>query len=91
MGRTVEYTGNGKAEKALQDCKDWLGDDYNRIMGILVGALQEGTAKQALQMGLMMQGIQGYPATVMMEKAGELKVLEEVEIISGALLRSVQK
>jgi len=73
MSRTVEYTGKGAAEKALQDCMDWLGDDYNRIMGLLVGALQEGTAKQALQMGLMMQGIQGYPAIVMIDTAEKLK------------------
>lgn len=73
MGRTIEYTGNGKAEKALQDCMGWLGDDYQRVMSLLVDALQEGEPERNLRMGLMLLGIQGYPAIVMIDTAEKLK------------------
>jgi hypothetical protein len=71
MSKTVEYKGTDavKATKAIKDCMDWLGDDYQRVMCLLVDALQEGEPEHNLRMGLMMAGIQGYPAQAMIDRA----------------------
>jgi hypothetical protein len=53
--------------KAIKDCKDWLGTkQFNKVVKILKE--DEGrTSKQLVLFGLSLQGIQGYPANVMVE------------------------
>jgi len=57
-------------DKAIQDCKDWLGE---KRFAILIEAFkqdiasEEPSSKQAVKVGLMMIGIQGYPAEVLVD------------------------
>jgi hypothetical protein len=53
--------------KAIKDCKEWLGaKQFNKVVKILKE--DEGrTSKQLVLFGLSLQGIQGYPANVMVE------------------------
>jgi hypothetical protein len=53
--------------KAIKDCKEWLGTkQFNKVVKILKE--DEGrTSKQLVLFGLSLQGIQGYPASVMVE------------------------
>jgi hypothetical protein len=53
--------------KAIKDCKEWLGTkQFNKVVKILKE--DEGrTSKQLVLFGLSLQGIQGYPANVMVE------------------------
>ena len=53
--------------KAIKDCKEWLGTkQFNKVVKILKE--DEGrTSKQLVLFGLSLQGIQGYPANVMLE------------------------
>ena len=56
--------------KAIQDCKDWLGE---KRFAILIEAFKqdiastEPSSKQAVKVGLTMIGIQGYPAEVLVD------------------------
>lgn len=53
--------------KAIKDCKGWLGaKQFNKVVSIL--KQDEGrTSKQLVLFGLSLQGIEGYPAEVMIE------------------------
>ena len=53
--------------KAIKDCKEWLGaKQFNKVVSIL--KQDEGrTSKQLVLFGLNLQGIEGYPAEVMIE------------------------
>ena len=57
-------------DKAIQDCKDWLGE---KRFAILIKAFEQDisstnpSSKQAVKVGLMMIGIQGYPAEVLVD------------------------
>jgi hypothetical protein len=70
MSYEIEYNDLKSLEtiqQALNDCKDWLGaDQYARISMILMED-KGRTSRNLLRMGLMMQGIQGYPAEAMIE------------------------
>lgn len=70
MHYTVEYSDLGSQEtvkKALADCKGWLGA---RRLKKLCAALTEDRGRshpRAVRMGLAVLGIEGYPATVLMD------------------------
>ena len=53
---------------ALMDCRKWLGNrQYRKVIDILKGD-NGRTPKRMVIFGLSMQGIQGYPAQVMVDK-----------------------
>lgn len=68
MSYEIEYSDLGSPEtvqRALDDCKEWLGADlYKKISMILIQDKGQ-TSRNMIRMGLMMQGIQGYPAEAM--------------------------
>lgn len=68
MSYEIEYSDCKSPEtiqKALEDCRDWLGADlYEKISLILIQDKGQ-TSRNLIRMGLMMQGIQGYPAEAM--------------------------
>ena len=68
MSYEIEYTDCKSPEtiqKALEDCRNWLGADlYEKISLILIQDKGQ-TSRNLIRMGLMMQGIQGYPAEAM--------------------------
>lgn len=54
-----------KADAAIADCKKWLGKkQFARVVRILQNDKGQST-RQLVLFGLAMQGIQGYPAEVM--------------------------
>lgn len=73
MARIIDYgvdTEEARA-RALADCQDWLADDYYRITGLIGKALQAGEKSQRIIMALCMQGIEGYPAQVLVEHVAQ--------------------
>ena len=53
---------------ALMDCRKWLGNrQYRKVIDILKGD-NGRTPRSLVVFGLSMQGIQGYPAQVMVDK-----------------------
>jgi len=68
MHHEIKYdlTNTTEAEaKALADCKHWLGTrQFNKVVRLLK-ADKGSSSRTAVRFGLMMQGIQGYPAEVM--------------------------
>ncbi len=53
---------------ALMDCRKWLGNrQYHKVIDILKGD-NGRTPRSLVIFGLSMQGIQGYPAQVMVDK-----------------------
>ena len=71
MSYEIEYdtTDVAKAEaKAIKDCKQWLGvKQFNKVTKILKE--DKGRAPRSIiRAGLSFQGIQGYPAEVMIDK-----------------------
>ena len=70
MSYEIQYSNIESAEtakKALNDCKDWLGKDrYKKVCDILK-ADHGQTPTHLIRVGLMMQGIQGYPAQAMID------------------------
>ena len=55
-------------EKAIADCIEWLGvRQFNKVTKILK-ADAGSTSRDFVMFGLAMQGIQGYPAQVMVDK-----------------------
>ena len=72
MSLTVDYNIHPEGEKrimaALADCKKWLGTkDYRRIVRALTQD-RGRTSRNMITLGLAMQGIQGYPAEVMVQE-----------------------
>jgi len=70
MSYEIEYSDLVSPEtiqKALDDCKNWLGkDQYKKVCKILQ-ADNGQTPRHLVRLGLMMQGIQGYPAEAMID------------------------
>jgi len=70
MSYEIEYSNTASAEtakKALDDCKDWLGKArYKKVCDILKTDHGQ-TTPSLIRIGLMMQGIQGYPAQAMID------------------------
>jgi len=70
MSYEIAYADIGSAEtvkKALKDCKDWLGNaQYKKVCDILKTDHGQ-TPPNLIRIGLMMQGIQGYPAQAMID------------------------
>lgn len=71
MGYTIKYdtTDRSKAEaKALADVKQWLGTkQFNKVAKILASD-HGNTSRFLVGLALSMQGIEGYPAEVMIDK-----------------------
>jgi len=70
MRYTIQYSdlaSQETAKKALADCKQWLGSaQFKNVCAILM-ADNGRTSASLVRFGLMMQGIEGYPATVLMD------------------------
>jgi hypothetical protein len=70
MSYEIEYSNTASAEtvkKALDDCKDWLGKArYKKVCDILKTDHGQ-TPPNLIRIGLMMQGIQGYPAQALID------------------------
>ena len=70
MSYEIQYSNTESEEtikKALKDCKDWLGKArYKKVCDILK-ADHGQTPTHLIRVGLMMQGIQGYPAQAMID------------------------
>ena len=68
MHHEIKYDLNDTATaeaKALADCKHWLGTrQFNKVVKLLK-ADKGSSSRTMVRLGLMMQGIQGYPAEVM--------------------------
>lgn len=69
---TVDYNVFPEGEKriaaALKDCKLWLGTkQYHKVIRILTTD-RGRTPRNFIYLGLMLQGIQGYPADVMVQE-----------------------
>lgn len=83
MSYTVDYKNEKDARtKAIDDCKFWLGDNYQKMEDAIVKDLLEeeeltDNLVQILTFHLSFVGIQGYPARVLaeyfFEKARELR------------------
>ena len=89
MSYETRYEGSeaDKKAKALADCEEWLGKkQYNKVRKILQQGLKDGASKKLLIFGLSMQGIQGYPAVVMVENAVEEKTKISGELSSQAVV-----
>lgn len=57
-----ELTGDAKRLKAIQDIKDYLGEDrFNNIEPLLRQAKKDGMSLEQMAMNLSLAGIQGYP------------------------------
>jgi len=70
MSYEIKYdTTNPLAESnALMDCRKWLGNrQYHKVIDILKSD-NGRTPRSLVVFGLSMQGIQGYPAEVMINK-----------------------
>ena len=70
MRYTVKYGDLGSQEtvnKALADCKKWLGNAQFKNVCKILQADNGRTSASLVRFGLMMQGIEGYPATVLMD------------------------
>jgi hypothetical protein len=70
MSYEVEYTdldSPATIKKALDDCRQWLGNArYKKVCKLLTDD-QGRSSENIIRFGLMMQGIQGYPATAMIK------------------------
>jgi hypothetical protein len=70
MSYEIEYSDTKSPDtikKALNDCKDWLGKArYKKVCDILK-ADHGQTSPNLIRLGLMMQGIQGYPAQALID------------------------
>jgi len=69
MAHTIEYINTETPEtvqKALNDCQAYLGSAYDEVCKLLADDNQTATAHQ-VRISLMMLGIQGYPATALMD------------------------
>jgi len=70
MRYTVQYSdlaSQETANKALADCKKWLGSARFKNVCKILQADNGRTSASLVRFGLMMQGIEGYPATVLMD------------------------
>ena len=70
MRYTVRYSDLASQEtvnKALADCKKWLGNAQFKNVCKILQADNGRTSASLIRFGLMMQGIEGYPAKVMMD------------------------
>ena len=72
MHHEILYYGDEseKEMKAVEDCRNWLGEkQFREVMKLLIQGAREGVSDQILRMGLMLQGIQGFPTEVLIKQA----------------------
>ena len=69
MSRTVHYDLNSPtaAVEALKDCKSWLGNAQFKKIAKLLASDAGQSSRYRVRLGLLMVGIQGYPAEKMIE------------------------
>ena len=72
MSFTVDYNAYPEGEQrvmaALTDCKKWLGTrDYRKVVKAL-SADHGRTSRNMLRLRLAMNGIQGFPAEVLLDE-----------------------
>jgi hypothetical protein len=69
MHYEIDYTNKANAaDAAEQDCIKWLGKkQFNKVVAILL-ADERRSSEELVLLGLSMQGIQGYPARVLMAR-----------------------
>ncbi len=87
MSYDIHYKGSEaeKETKAIADCKNWLGEtQYRKVCKILQQLVEDGASEEQLLFGLCMQGIQGYPAAVMVQNAVDAKTKISGELSSSA-------
>lgn len=71
MSYEIEYsdtTSPATVQKALDDCKKWLGKAQFKKVCEILQADHGQTPRDVVRFGLMLQGIQGYPAEVMINE-----------------------
>jgi hypothetical protein len=71
MSYEIEYSdleSPATVQQALNDCKQWLGKAQFKKVSEILRADQGRTPRHLVRFGLMMQGIQGYPAEAMIDK-----------------------
>jgi hypothetical protein len=70
MRYTIEYDDTSSPEtvqKALNDCRQWLGTkQFNKVVRLLKEDQQQ-SSRYMVTIGLSFQGIEGYPAEVMID------------------------
>ena len=73
MHYTISYTelnGDAKVEKALADCRSYLGDKFSIVSEAIKDALANGADERTLIIQLsVLAGISGYPAQVLIDHA----------------------
>lgn len=70
MRYTVQYSDLASQEtvnKALADCKKWLGNAQFKNVCKILQADNGRTSASLVRFGLSLQGIEGYPATALMD------------------------
>lgn len=69
MHYEIDYTNNpNAAAEAEKDCIEWLGKkQFNKVIAILQSDAGR-SSENLVRLGLSMQGIQGYPAEVLIQK-----------------------
>ena len=66
MPYEIKYDRETDRDKAIQDAKDYIGDRWPRVYGILKDLAKSGTG-EILVFGLSLQGVEGYPAEMIVE------------------------
>ena len=70
MHYTIEYddvTSCDTKQKALDDCRKWLGRrQFNKVVQLLKEDQQQ-SSRYMVTVGLSFQGIEGYPAEVLID------------------------
>lgn len=71
MSYEIEYDTTDRSEaevKAIKDVEQWLGvKNFNKLVKIL-GEDQGRTSRFMVLLGISLQGIEGYPAEVLLKK-----------------------
>lgn len=75
MHYEVKYEGEAARERALQDCRNWLGDERWNLLNAQFAQMEPLTREQ---FGLMCSfaGIQGYPVTVWYDSLWPVNTIE---------------
>jgi hypothetical protein len=71
MSYEIEYSDTespATIQQALHDCEQWLGNAQFKKVCEILQADNGQTPRHLVRFGLMMQGIQGYPAEAMIDK-----------------------
>ena len=69
MHNEIKYEGPNKADKAIEDVREWLGADRFNLLSEYIESLSD-TPQNRDKVALMISfaGVQGYPVTAMCDK-----------------------